>query len=340
MTNISESSGGQLSYTQTLAKLDRRQFVASSLAGVATTAFSLTAARQAIANPTSAKPRRIFIDSDAKNEIDDQYAIVRALIAPELRVEGITAAGFHDRKSGAQRSYDEIERILKLTGLTNKIPAALGSSIPMKDKQTPRPTDATRLIIERALADDPDPLYVLALGQFTNLASALLIEPKIKDRVVYACIDGDYKHGNTPAWGPGIYNWKLDVPAVQAIFESDVRYIHMPARSVSGKMYITRDEVAEHLRDRGPVYDFLVSLWNEGKFRKLKGKILWDIALVHVMIDPSHGERVTVPAPIVNNDGTTQDDPTNERKVDVYADINAAEIYRSFWKAADAQSFS
>ncbi len=135
-------------------------------------------------------------------------------------------------------------------------------------------------------------------------------------------------------------NWKLDVPAVQAIFESDVRYIHMPARSVSGKMYIARDEVAEHLRDRGPVYDFLVSLWNEDKFRKLKGKILWDIALVHVMIDPSHGERVTVPAPIVNNDGTTQDDPTNERKVDVYADINAAEIYRSFWKAADAQSFS
>ena len=56
------------------------------------------------------------------------------------------------------------------------------------------------------------------------------------------------------------------------------------------------------------------------------------------MIDPSHGKRVTVPAPIVNDNGTTKDDPTNERKVDVYADINAAEIYRGFWKAVDAQS--
>ncbi len=177
------------------------------------------------------------------------------------------------------------------------------------------------------------------VGQFTNLASALLIEPKIKDRVVFACIDGDYKHGKTPAWGKGIYNWPNDVPAVQTIFESDVCYIHMPDRSVSGKMYLTREEAAKHLQGRGPVYDFLVSLWNEGRFRKIKGKILWDIALVHVMIDPSHGLRVTVPAPIVNNDGTTQDSPTNPRKVDVYADIDPAEIYRSFWKAvADARS--
>jgi len=328
----------QNSYTQTPARLDRRQFMARSVAGAATAVLSLTAGRQAIADPIRTRPRRVLIDSDAKNEIDDQYAIVRALIAPELRVEGFTAAGFHDRKSGAQRSYDEIVRILKLAGLTNTIPVALGSSIPMRDKRTPRPTDATKLIIERALADDPDPLYVLGLGQFTNLASALLIEPKIKNRVVYACIDGDYKHEKTPAWGPGIYNWKLDVPAVQAIFESDVRYVHMPARSVSGKMYITRDRVKKHLKDRGPLYDFLVSLWNEGEFLRLKGKILWDIALVHVMIDPSHGERVTVPAPIVNNDGTTRDNPTSKRKIDVYADIDAAEIYRSFWKAIDTHS--
>ena len=334
----SECKSRQFSSPKRVPELNRRQFVANSVVGVAATALALPLTGLAAAGKPKPKPRRVLIDSDAKNEIDDQYAIVRALIAPELRIEGITAAGFHDRERGAKRSHAEILRILELTGLTGKIPAALGSSDPMTDKRTPRPTDATALIIERALADDPEPLYVLGLGQFTNLASALLIEPKIRDRVVYACIDGDYKHGQTPAWGRGIYDWKLDVPAVQAIFESDVRYIHMPDRSVSGKMYITRTEVEKRLRNRGPVYDFLVSLWNEGEFRKLKGKILWDIALIHVMIDPSHGKRVTVPAPIVHDNGATRDAPANERKVDVYADITPAEIYRSFWEAVDAQT--
>jgi len=297
------------------------------------TAFHWSAGRITCAHPTNEKPRRVLIDTDAKNEIDDQFAIVQALIAPELKVEGITAAGYHDRKSGAQRSFDEIDQILKLMDLRDDIPIALGSSVPMRDKTTPQSTNATKLIIERALSDDPDPLYVLGLGQFTNLASALLIEPKIKDRVVFACIDGDYVHGRTPAWGAGVYNWPNDVPAVQMIFESDVRYIHMPARSVSEQMYIGREVIAKQLTGRAPIYDFLVSLWNEGRFKDLDGKILWDMALVHVMIDPSHGKRATVPAPIVNDDGSTRDNPANPREVDVYTDIDADEIYRSFWKA-------
>ena len=283
------------------------------------------------------KPRRILIDSDAKNEIDDQYAIVRALIAPELSLEGLTAAGFHDRENGARLSYEEEIRILELMDLTGKIPVALGSALPLTDKHTPRPTDATELIIQQAMADLEEPLYVLALGQFTNLASALLIEPRIKERVVFACIDGDYKHKQCPAWGPGLYNWKNDVAAVQTIFESDVPYVHMPARSVSEKMDIQREVIAGKLKNCGPVYDYLISLWDMGKFKKLTHKVLWDIALVHVMIDPAHGIPVYVPAPIVHDDGTTTDAPDNPRYLTVYADIDADEIYQSFWDAVEIQ---
>jgi hypothetical protein len=63
----------------------------------------------------------------------------------------------------------------------------------------------------------------------TNLASALLIDPTIKDKVAFAFIDGDFKNGR---WGPGIYNWKNDIHAVQAIFESDVEYFHSTAMAV------------------------------------------------------------------------------------------------------------
>lgn len=282
------------------------------------------------------KPRRILIDSDAKNEIDDQYAIVRALIAPELNVEGLTAAGFHDREKGARLSYEEEVLILQLMELTEKVPVAMGSALPMKDKNTPRPSDASELIIKRAMADEDQPLFVLAIGQFTNLASALLIEPKIKERVVFACIDGDYRHGKELAWGSGIYNWKNDVAAVQTIFESDVPYIHLPAPSVSGKMDVSRDIIQKKLKNRGKIYDYLVSLWDTGRFKTLTHKILWDIALVHVMIDPKHGMPVFVPAPIVHDDGATTDAPDNSRHLLVYADINADEVYQSYWDAVEA----
>lgn len=222
-----------------------------------------------------------------------------------------------------------------MMGLQDDIPAALGSDLPMEDRCTPRPSAAAELIIERVLADEEEPLYVLALGQFTNLASALLIEPKIRERAVFACIDGDYRHGRTPAWGRGIYNWKNDVAAVQAIFESDIPYIHMPARSVSEAMYIERREVARRLQGRGPVCDYLVSLWDEPRFRDVKGRILWDIALVHVMIDPEHGRPVETGAPVVYDDGTTSDHPDNPRRVTVYAEIDAAEIYERFWQAVE-----
>lgn len=277
--------------------------------------------------------RRILIDSDAKNEIDDQYAIVRALIAPELRVEALTAAGYTDRENGARLSYEEELKILELMGLTGKIPVALGSALPMTDKNTPQPTAAAELIIERAMAEEDEPLYVLALGQFTNLASALLMEPRIKERVIFACIDGDYKHGQTPSWGAGCYNWTNDVPAVQTIFESDVRYIHMPAVSVSGKMGLGRQAAVDKLSGRAPIYEFLISIWTD---RFSDPKILWDIALIHVMIDPDHGKPVTVPAPTVHDDGKTTDRPDNPRRMTVYADIDPDAIYQSFWAAMDS----
>jgi len=292
--------------------------------------------------PADSVPRRVLIDTDTKNEIDDQYAIVRALLAPELEVEGITAAGFYDLNrtprttyiDGAERSYKEILELLDLMDLTDRIPAALGSTFPMTDKHTPKPSAATELIVERALAREDEPLYVLGLGQFTNLASALLTAPEIKERVVYACIDGDYRHGRTPVWGPGLYNWINDVPAVQAIFESDVRYIHMPARSVSGKMKLTLEEARRRLRGRGGVYDYLIDIWETPPFDAPR-RTLWDIALVHVMIDPGHGIPVDAPAPVVHDDGSTTDWPENPRRMTVYADIDPDEIFASFWRAVD-----
>ena len=65
---------------------------------------------------------RAVIDTDTYNEIDDQFALVYALLSPErIRLEAIYAAPFHNQRSsgpedGMLRSYEEIGRVLERLG--------------------------------------------------------------------------------------------------------------------------------------------------------------------------------------------------------------------------------
>ena len=43
--------------------------------------------------------RRLLASSDAKNEVDDQFAIVHALLSPSIEVVGIVPAHFGQRSS-------------------------------------------------------------------------------------------------------------------------------------------------------------------------------------------------------------------------------------------------
>jgi purine nucleosidase len=65
-----------------------------------------------------AKPRRVIIDTDAKNEADDQFAIVHALLSPSLDVRGLIAAHFGTSRSNRSMdaSREEIDLLLSLMG--------------------------------------------------------------------------------------------------------------------------------------------------------------------------------------------------------------------------------
>jgi len=284
----------------------------------------------------SMKKRRILIDSDAMNEIDDQFAIVRALIAPELKVEGLTAAGFAGAKDSAQQSYEEEQKLLQLMGLAGKVPLALGSSLTLKDKRTPDETAAARLIIERALAVSDTPLYVVALGQATNLASALLMEPRIADRVIFVLIGGTYHANREPAWGADDFNWHQKWRDIAVIFESNVPVLHIPADDVSNRVVMTRDDVKRHFAGRGHVYDYLASLWDT----KAKGKsrwVMWDIAAIHQVIDPSHGKTIEIAAPTVQDDGSVKEAANKDRKIKVLTELNPQAIFDRFWKDLESE---
>ena len=122
----------------------------------------------------------VVIDTDTFNEVDDQYAIVYALRSPDrMDVKAIYAAPFdnekcHGPKEGMELSYKEIFNILTLAGEEEMKKNVYRGSERFLDPATydPVESEAARDLVERAKNYSEDnPLYVIALGAITNIAS-------------------------------------------------------------------------------------------------------------------------------------------------------------------------
>ncbi|WP_147867842.1 nucleoside hydrolase [Stieleria maiorica] len=108
----------------------------------------------------------------------------------------------------------------------------------MSNTETPIESAAARKIVELAQQDRQGPLYVVGLGTATNIASAILLDPTIKDRIVVVWIGGHPYHFDNAL----DFNLKQDVTAAQVLFNTDVPLVHIPAGEVAEKLAITLRE--------------------------------------------------------------------------------------------------
>ena len=84
--------------------------------------------------PPQAK-QRVIVNTDAKNEADDQYAIVHAVLTPSFDLHGIIPAHFGTRKSATsvQDSHDETMLLLRLMGLEGEVRVEDGATHAIPD---------------------------------------------------------------------------------------------------------------------------------------------------------------------------------------------------------------
>ena len=140
----------------------------------------------------------IWVDADAFNEIDDQFAIVHALLADtvssEVNLVAMSAAPFHNESRqtnnhghGMELSYEEMQRILNILscGWNGEV---YKGSMSILEGNTKEYVDSEGAQALGALVmenySNEKPLYVLALGAHTNIASALKINPEIINRII------------------------------------------------------------------------------------------------------------------------------------------------------------
>ncbi|HUV66087.1 MAG TPA: nucleoside hydrolase, partial [Sedimentisphaerales bacterium] len=165
-------------------------------------------------------PVRMVLDTDTANEIDDQFAVVYALISPELDVQAVYAAPFTNNRStgpadGMEKSYEEILRILSRLEKSPDGFAFKGSSRYLSDLKNPEKSPAALDLVERARKSSPeDPLYVAAVGAITNVANAILIDPSIIRNIVVVWLGGNGH--NWPHQKE--FNFRQDLNASRVIF--------------------------------------------------------------------------------------------------------------------------
>jgi hypothetical protein len=239
------------------------------------------------------KPVDIVLDTDAYNEIDDQFAISLAISATEkLNVKAFYAAPFHNERSsgpadGMEKSYREIKKLLKLA--RKDYPVFRGSEAYLSDEKTALMTEVTQDLLERAKAYSPEkPLYVVAIGAITNIASALLLAPKIADNIVIIWLGG-----NSLEWPDNKeFNCMQDVAAARVVYNSGAPLVILPCMGVVSAFTTSGPELEHWLKGKSALCDYLVQhtvdAANEYAEGKVWSRVIWDVTAVGWLMNDDH----------------------------------------------------
>ena len=305
---------------------------------------------------------RIVIDTDAANEIDDQFALAWALLSPErLEVLAVYAAPYsfeHRRQEmkrvlalggdasqaspfehalraqhgarlarfarlgwtpdniadwpifctpaeGMARSFDEIVRVFDLLRLPHAGRVYRGSAGYLADEQSPLQSEAVAHLIATARATPADgpPLYVVAIGCITNIASALLLAPDIAAHIVVVWTSG------YPSHAPHInfsLNLEQDMAATRVLLASGVPLVYLPGFHVGAQLRISLPEMQRHVQARGAIGAYLHRLYTHNPLADFAGVdadapgfswVMWDFINVAWLLNADWVPSTMVPTP-------------------------------------------
>ncbi|MBQ4451743.1 MAG: nucleoside hydrolase [Clostridia bacterium] len=280
------------------------------------------------------KQVRVITDTDAKNEADDQFCVVQTLLSPKLDNVGFIGAHFGRRvPDSMERSCRELETIFDLMDFDKTGMIFRGAPHALESESEPVDSEGARLIIREAMKDDPRPLYVTFLGPLTDLASALLMEPRIASRLTAIWIGGaPYPHGGIE------FNMGNDIRAANVVFRSKAALWQVP-KNVYEMMAVSLAELEYRVRPCGRIGEYLCRQLDEhahepgprkSDFRTGESWVLGDSPAVGLILYEHRFEFDWVQAPLVTRDAAYVPDVRN-RPIRVYRHIDSRLILEDMY---------
>ncbi len=297
----------------------RRRVSITVLAAIFLSSFACTApeappaasSEETISTEPSPQKIRLIIDSDANNELDDQFALTYALHNSEMfDLEGITVNRTRGG-GGIDAHYAEAERVIKLSGRTD-VPLFKGASGSFRDiapavhESAFDGKEAVDFIIARAHAQDNRPLVLAPVGKLTNIALALEKDPSIASNIRIVWLGSHWPK-------PGEYNLENDTTAVNPVIASgapfEMALVRWAEYSGTAAVLLTLEEVKERLPGLGPHIDEPIVGRHGGEFNNFGDygvdlfvkmgdpqRALFDMAALAIIKNPDWAQRVEIEA--------------------------------------------
>ncbi len=238
----------------------------------------------------------VVLDTDAYNEIDDQFAIAYLLRSKErLNTKAIYAAPFYNTKSsgpedGMIKSYDEILKVVDLCGEESlKKSVFKGSVSYLADEKTPVYSEAAIDLSKRAMNyTKENPLYVVGIAAVTNIASAILINPEIVNRIVIVWLGGNARHWEDT----NEFNMAQDIAAARIVMGCGARLVQLPCIGVVSHFTISGPEIKYWLENKNPLADYLA----KNTLKEVENvpcdvpwtRIIWDVTAVAWLLNDNN----------------------------------------------------
>lgn len=269
--------------------------------------------------------KRLILDADTANEIDDMYAITRMIKQDRFTILGLSSAQwFHylSEQDSVGASQRENEALLKILDRED-LPAPIGSSEPMGKPwggNEAKDSPAAQFIIKHAKQASPDDkLIVVCLGASTNLASAIRLSPDIAKNID-AYLLGFKFDVKTNVWNKSEFNIRRDLNAADYVLNCKDLTLHVMPATVAQALTFEQEETFRRHQRMGELGHYLSTKW-KARFANNKTWVMWDLALVQAVINPDLATTKQVLTPPENT----------QRKITVYDSIDEKAMRQDYW---------
>ncbi len=282
----------------------------------------------------------VILSTDVGNEIDDQWAIAYMLVNPVFDVKGIVSAHAPSLPApSAHATYevlkDEVEHRL---GMAIHPPLFEGSSLPLEDTKTARSNSGIDFIISTSKGfSSSNRLTVLTIGAATDVASAILEDPGIAERIqVVAMGFKNLKDAGKE------YNVENDPKAWEVILDSDVPVTIGSGDICQRDLALSFDGAKKLISTHGAVGAWLWDEYQAWYFRFVKPLrvndfskpwVIWDTVVL--AYEQGMTKQETIPRPRLADDLSFEQTKT-EKTITWVTSIDSGRMWPDFLGKLDA----
>lgn len=304
---------------------------------------------------------RVIIDNDFSGDPDDHFQLVHHLLSPSAEVpfvigSHLSVGDFLDGSTSQATNAARIaSHIVGLLGMSDRVPIVRGSEVGLSSPHEPIESEAAHAIVSEAMRDDTElPLYLAAGGGLTEIASALLIEPRIAERATLVWIGGAEHPGMAlpPRGGGGIeYNHNIDPIAAEVVFNQFPIPIWQVPRDVYRQCLVSHAELDARVRPHGALGAFLAEsidrlvngMYERGGHSLGETYVLGDSPLVLLTAlqsafdpDSSSSSFVEIPTPRLDGAGEYGGPSVQDRPMRVYRTVDTRLMFEDFYLKLEA----